>query len=186
LIVYVTDSRGRTGSKKYTVNVADYAPPSLTVSASRCTASGTADDTDDYAKITVTGYITQVNGRNTTNLKVSWGAGSETASLSVGNVSWQKIVSADVNATMTITAELSDKLVKATRTIVLSTGYATLDLLAGGKGISFGKAATREGFECAMPAYFSGGIYGIASDGTVDSKSIFERMAAVERALVNL
>ena len=67
--------------------------------------------------------------------------------------------------------------------MVLSTGYATLDLLSGGKGISFGKAATREGFDCAMKAYFSGGLYGIAADGTVDSKSLFERVAALEAKL---
>lgn len=186
LIAYVTDSRSRTGIKECTVNVADYAPPSLTVSASRCTDDGTADDAGDYAKITVTGYVTQVNESNSANLMVSWGAEPEESTPSVGNISWQKIVPADVNATMTITAELSDELITVPRTIVLSTGYATLDLLYGGKGISFGKAATREGFDCAMPAYFSGGIYGIASDGTVDSKSLFERVAAIERAIVNL
>ena len=41
-----------------------------------------------------------------------------------------------------------------------TTGYATLDFLAGGKGISMGKAADREGFDCAMPAYFTAGLNG--------------------------
>ena len=63
---------------------------------------------------------------------------------------------------------------------MLSTGYATLDLLAGGKGISFGKAATIEGFDCAMAAYFRNGLYEIRSDGSMDSRSLFDRVAALE------
>ena len=43
----------------------------------------------------------------------------------------------------------------------LSIGYATLDFLAGGKGIAFGTTATEEGFVCAMPAKFLGGVEGI-------------------------
>ena len=179
--IAVTDSRGRVGHQEYPLTVAAYSTPSLTLSASRCTADGTADDTGDYARITVTGHVAQVNGSNTAALSLNWETGSETVGLSVGDVSYQKgPIYADPNATMTITAVLSDKLVSASRTMVLSTGYATLDLLAGGKGISFGKAATREGFDCAMPAYFSGGLYGINTDGSIDSRSIFDRVAALE------
>lgn len=184
LVVSVTDSRGRVGTAAYTIAVAAYAAPRISLSASRCTADGTADDTGDYAKITVTGHVTQVNGSNTATLNLSWGAESETVSLSVGDISYQKgPVYADPNEIMTITAVLSDKLVAASRTMVLSTGYATMDLLAGGRGVSFGKAATREGFDCAMPAYFSGGLYGIGADGTVDSQSLFDRVAALEASL---
>jgi len=97
-------------------------------------------------------------------LKLTYGTAAKTVSLGAGDVSYQKIVYADPNATMAVTAELSDKLASASRSMVLSTGYATMDLLAGGKGISFGRTATREGFDCAMPAYFSGGLYGM-TDG---------------------
>jgi len=184
LTVSVTDSRGRVGTAAYTITVAAYAAPSLSLSASRCTANGTADDTGDYTRITVTGHVTQVNGSNTAKLSLNWGTGSETVSLSIGNISYQKgPIYADPNATMIITATLQDKLIAASRTMVLSTGYATLDLLAGGRGISFGKAATRAGFDCAMPAYFSGGLYGIAPDGTVDTRSLFERVAELEAKL---
>ena len=175
LTVSVTDSRGRTGTAAHTVNVAAYAPPSLTLRASRCLSDGTADDTGDHARITVSGKITPV-GSNEPVLQLTWGGSLET----VSGTALEKIVYADPNATMTITAELTDKLAFVSRTMVLSTGYATLDLLAGGRGISFGKAATRAGFDCAMPAYFSGGLYGIAPDGTVDTRSLFERVAALE------
>lgn len=156
LTVTVTDSRGRSGTKEYSLTVAEYAAPQLTVNASRCTADGTADDMADHAIITVTGKVTQVNNRNTAKLLIN----SEKISVSPGDINVQKIVYADPDTTLQIVAELSDSLLTTTRSMVLSTGYATADLLNGGKGISFGKAATREGFDCAMAAYFSSGING--------------------------
>lgn len=176
LTVSVTDSRGRVGQKSYPITVAAYAPPRLSLSASRCNADGTADDTGDHAKITVAGEISPV-GSNSAALRLVIDGVEER----VAGSSLEKTVYADPNETMVITAVLSDKLVSSSRTMVLSTGYATLDLLAGGKGISLGKAATREGFDCAMPAYFSGGLYEIRSDGSVDARSLFDRVAELER-----
>lgn len=163
LLVTAVDSRGRSNSKDYNIPVAAYAAPKLTLSASRCMGDGTADEQGTHAKITVTGYVTQVNNKNSSTLSIDWSTGSESIDAGVGDVYWQKIVEADVNATKSIHAVLQDKLDKATRDMVLSTGYATLDFLAGGKGIAFGKAATREGFECAMPAFFTGGVSGITA-----------------------
>jgi hypothetical protein len=159
LEVSVTDSRGRVGSRAYPITVAAYAIPTVTLNASRCDANGNADDNGDHAKITVTGFLTQVEGKNQGHLTVQWGSGSETAELPMGSYRYEKIVYADPDDTMAIRAEVADKLTSAGRSMNLSTGYATLDLLAGGKGIAFGKAATREGFECAMPAYFTGQLY---------------------------
>lgn len=183
LVVSVTDSRGRTGSAAYPIAVADYSVPSLTLSASRCTAGGTADDTGSYARITVSGFVTQVNGSNAAVLALNYGGETVRQDLAPGEIFFQKTVYADPDNTMTITAQLADRLVSAGRTMVLSTGYATLDLLAGGRGISFGKAATREGFDCAMDAFFQKGLYQIHSDGTVDSQSLFDRVAALEERL---
>lgn len=179
LEVSVTDSRGRTGKTGYTLSVAPYAIPTVTLSASRCDGNGNADDNGSYAKITVSGLITQVGGGNSGTLELNWGGG-ESVALDAGSYRYETIVYADPNDTMVIRAEVADKLASASRTMTLSTGYATLDLLAGGKGIAFGKAATREGFECAMPAFFSGGLYEIHGDGSVDSRSLFERVAALE------
>ena len=158
LVASVTDSRGRISSQSYTISVAEYSTPSLTLSASRCLSDGTADEAGDYAKITIAGFVFDVNNQNEASLLISWSEDSESVSPSVGDVFWQKIVPADPNNTMGISAQLSDKIATAEKTMVLSTGYATLDFLAGGKGIAFGKAATKEGFECAMTASFPGGI----------------------------
>ena len=179
----VTDSRGRTGYDEASFVVADYSVPSLSLNASRCSADGTADEAGEYAKITVSGFVTQVGGQNAAQLKVNWGTNAETVNDIVGTVSWQKVVPADVNNTMAISAVLTDKLASTPKAMTLSTGYATLDLLAGGKGIAFGKAATMEGFDCAMPAYFRNGLYQIRSDGSIDSRSLFERVAALEARL---
>ena len=156
--IAVTDSRGRVGIAEDTLTVAAYAPPSLTLSASRCLEDGTADEAGDHAKVTVSGFVTQVNGQNAAELQVSWGGGAETVDPGVGQIAWERIVPADPDTTAQISATLSDKLASTAKSMVLSTGYATLDLLAGGKGIAFGKAATKEGFECAMTAGFPGGI----------------------------
>ena len=163
--IAVTDSRGRVGIAEDTLTVAAYAPPSLTLSASRCLEDGTADEAGDHAKITVSGFVTQVNGQNAAELQVSWGGGAETVLPEVGAIVWERIVPADPDTTAQISATLSDKLASTAKSMVLSTGYATLDLLAGGKGIAFGKAATKEGFECAMPAFFTGPVSGVAPDG---------------------
>ena len=182
--VAVTDSRGRVGYAEYPLTVAAYSVPSLTVSASRCLQDGTADEAGDHARITVSGFVTQVNGRNEGALTLTYGTAAVRVSLGAGAVSYQtEPVYADPNNTMAISAVLSDKLAAVSKAMVLSTGYATMDLLAGGKGIAFGKAATREGFECAMPAYFAGGLYEAYSDGSVDSRSLFARVAALEASL---
>jgi hypothetical protein len=42
-----------------------------------------------------------------------------------------------------------------------------MDFYHTGMGVAFGKVATRDGFDCAMPAYFTGGGY-------VDGKTLAE------------
>ena len=46
----------------------------------------------------------------------------------------------------------------AIKTSVLSISYFTLDFLAGGTGVAIGKAATRDGLDVGMDAYFTGGF----------------------------
>lgn len=180
LVVSAIDSRGRTGSIGCIVSVAAYTGPRFTLSASRYADDGTADDTGGNAKITVSGYVTQVNDSNYAVLDLNWGTGSERVEFAPGNIFYQKTVEANIDATMPISAVLYDRLAQTSRAMVLSTGYATMDLLAGGEGVSFGKAATMKGFDCAMNAYFRNGLFEIHSDGTIDSKSLFERVAALE------
>ena len=154
LLMTVKDSRGRLGSTPYTITVAPYAAPSLIVAASRCQEDGTADDTGEYALITIIGSTTQVNDANAAALSLTYGGTIESVEVSVGDFTHTQIVDAPSESTMSISATLSDKLLTVPRSMVLSTGYATLDFLKGGKGIAFGKTATEEGFACAMDTDF--------------------------------
>ncbi|MBO5953122.1 MAG: hypothetical protein J6Q53_03240 [Oscillospiraceae bacterium] len=156
LEVTVTDSRGHRATARYDLTVAAYSLPALELTAHRCTADGTANDAGEYAQITAEGSITDLSGLNAPALTISWEGGSQ----SFEAVGGQVIVPAPIVNTLAITARLEDRLYSVSRDMVLSTGYATLDFLAGGKGISMGKAADREGFDCAMPAYFTAGLNG--------------------------
>lgn len=161
LVVTVKDGRGRTGSWEKTIYVAEYAVPVLKLSASRCQADGTADDFGEYAKITVTGSVTAIGNGNTAELTVGYGSTPETQEVTPSGFTWSKIIPAPSIAILPISATLTDKLKSTPRDMVLSVGYSTMDFLDGGKGIAFGATATEEGFTCAMPARFTGGVKGI-------------------------
>lgn len=154
LAVSVTDSRGRTTLWQRSLSVLAYSPPSLTLTAHRCDADGNADDAGEYAEITVTGSVTALTG-NTAALTLTAGS-AYTPAVSPGSISYSVIVAAPSTSTLDITAVLTDALATAKRTMVLSVGYATLDLLAGGRGIAFGTSASKEGFTCAMDTDMSG------------------------------
>jgi hypothetical protein len=163
LVVTVRDGRGRTGSWEKTIYVAEYAVPVLKLSASRCQADGTADDFGECAKITVTGSVTAIGNGNTAELTVDYGSTPETQEVTPSGFTWSKIVPAPSIAILPISATLTDKLKSTPRDMVLSVGYATMDFLDGGKGIAFGATVTEEGFTCAMPARFKGGVTGITA-----------------------
>lgn len=133
--------------------------------ASRCRQDGTHDDTGEFAHVQIVGRVTELSGNNTAALKL-YHAGAEVSfPVTVDKVAGSCVIPASSVETMELRCVLTDSLMSGQHTMVLSTGYATADLLAGGRGIAFGTTATREGFECAMPAYFTGGIHGAAPDG---------------------
>lgn len=160
LVVTVNDSRGRTGTATYVIEVADYAPPSLILEASRCLEDGTPDEMGEYARVSVTGNVVEVNEQNTATLTVTYGGTTDTFEYVPGAINHVQIVPAPSVSTLAISATLADELLSATESMVLSIGYATVDYLAGGKGIAFGTTAKQEGFTCAMPAVFTGGVSG--------------------------
>lgn len=168
LVVTVNDSRGRSGSVAYTVTVADYAVPSVMLNASRCDEDGTANDMGEFAKVTITGTVVQVNEVNTARLQLTYGAATETYAFEPGAIEHVQIIPAPSVSALAIAATLTDQLKSTAQSMVLSIGYATMDFLAGGKGIAFGTTARQEGFHCAMPAYFTGGIGGCIADYVVE------------------
>ena len=161
LRITVTDSRGRSSFDEEIISVAPYKEPQLTLTAHRCDANGTANDAGEYAKIIVSGSTTQVNNRNTAKCELTLGSGNPVnLGIGTGSFSKEQIVAVSSEETLAISATLSDSLSKllkpATRSMVLSTGFATMDFLAGGRGIAFGATATKKGFTCAMDTDFAG------------------------------
>jgi hypothetical protein len=51
---------------------------------------------------------------------------------------------------------VADKLTSTTKTINLPMAFTLMDFYSTGKGIAVGKVATRDGFDCAMDAWFTG------------------------------
>lgn len=161
LVITATDARGHSGVYEGTVTVADYSVPSVSISASRWAGpseSAGADDMGEYAKVTITGKTVDVNGNNTAALEFTHGSTTDSIPVSVGEFTVTRYISAPSASTMKLSADLSDALTSAPEpaSMTLSIGYATMDFLAGGKGIAFGTTATKEGFTCAMDTTMEG------------------------------
>lgn len=152
-----TDSRGLTGQRDFPITVTPYTPPQLEIHASRCRADGTPDDTGDHALVTLTGAVTQLAG-NTAALTLTYGRTTVDIPVQVGAFTQTTRIPAHPDSTLSLKGKLQDALKSVSRSMTLSTAYATMDFLSGGKGIAFGAVATKEGFQCAMDAQFTGAI----------------------------
>ena len=152
----VSDFRTRTSDPvTKDITVLEYAKPSVTVSAYRCNSSGTADSEGAYMRIQVTSKISSLNGKNSATYTVTYPGGKFTGS---GTSFTSGVLECDVSSTHSIEVTITDKLDKTTKAAVVPIAYTLIDYYHTGKGIAFGKVGTREGFDCAMPAYFSQGI----------------------------
>ena len=69
----VTDSRGRTTTKTQTITVIAYRKPTISdIAAARCNQDGTANRMGDYGKVTFSGAITSLSGKNTAAYAVQY------------------------------------------------------------------------------------------------------------------
>ena len=137
-----------------------YVPPTIDgLAAIRCASDGTADDSGTYAKVTFNWSVdTTIYPDNTVSSveiaysvhgAASWTTTTVSASGTSGSVSkvlgtFNTATSYDIRATVT------DAHGNASMYVILSQAFFTLDVLAGGHGIAFGKAAaTVDTFENA-------------------------------------
>jgi hypothetical protein len=157
--VVVTDSRGRISSYEETIFIQEYQFPQISISASRCDQDGTPNEAGEYANVVMNLKSYQINGINEAFVDIQYGDNSVKVSVVVGERTVNEIVPAPSVSPIRISATLTDLLSSSEpATMVLSIGYATMDFFAGGKGIAFGTTATQDGFTCAMPAHFTGGM----------------------------
>ena len=157
LTVTATDSRGLTGRAEYPITVESYDIPQLELHASRCLSDGTPDDTGSCAIVTITGATTGLPG-NTAALTLAYGLETMDIPVTVGSFTETRVIPAAGDMTLPLTATLTDAIRSVSRSMTLSTAYATMDFLYGGKGIAFGAVARSEGFHCAMDARFMGRV----------------------------
>lgn len=150
----VTDNRGHT-SETVTKNITvlEYAKPVVNLSAYRCNSSGTTDPEGAYMKIVVTSTISSLDNKNSATYKVVHSGGTITGS---GTSYTSGVLDCDVSYTHNIEVTITDKLSSTTKAAVIPIAYTLIDHYNTGRGISFGKVGTREGFDCAMPSYFCG------------------------------
>ena len=153
----VTDSRTYPSDPVSTnITVIEYAKPSVTVTAYRCNSGGTADPEGAYMKFGFTATISSLNGKNSATYSIVYKAGNGSATTITGSgLSYtSNILDCDVSQVWSIEVTVTDKLDSTTKAATIPISFTLLDFYSTGKGLSLGKVATRDGFDCAMDSYF--------------------------------
>ena len=153
----VTDARGRPSDVASTdITVLEYYKPSVTVIAYRCNSSGNEDQEGAYMRLGFTATIASLNGKNSANFTIDYGGepirGTGTSYLS-------EPIACDVSRVWSVEVTVSDDLDTTPKAAVIPIAFTLMDFYRTGMGVALGKVATRDGFDCAMPAYFTGGVY---------------------------
>lgn len=169
LVITVTDSRGRTGTKTYTIAYAAYSAPTLSFTAVRTDASGNADDTGAYMKFTMTGTACSVKSgsteKNSATGKIEYrtvGSNSWTtlnATASGRTATYSGVLAAAVSNSFEVVASVTDGINATTvKNVIVSSASYPMTFYRGGKGVAFGRVANKNGFVCEMDAEFNAGF----------------------------
>ena len=161
----VTDARTRSSDTvSQNITVLEYAKPVVNLSAYRCNSAGAKDPEGAYMKIEVSAVIFTLSGKNSATYKVVYSGGTFSGT---GTSFSSELLPCDVASTHNIEVTITDKLSSTTKAAVIPMAFTLIDYYNTGKGIAFGKVATRDGFDCAMPAYFTGGV-SVAGKSLID------------------
>lgn len=150
-IAKVTDSRGRTSAeKKVDFIVTAYKKPQLTVVAYRCAStstSGVEDTSGEYLYLKATATVTAVGSNSLKTLTLGYKRHDATGSYETVNITngTARITALSSNYTWDWVVTATDEASTVTVNGSISTGEVILDILANGKGMSFGKVAEKEG-----------------------------------------
>lgn len=152
----VTDARSRSSdTASVDINVLEYSKPSVNVIAYRCNSSGSADPEGAYMKVGFTATISSLNGKNSAGYTINYGGTQITGS---GTSYLSEVIACDVSYSRSVEVAVHDDLDTTRATAVIPIAFTLMDFHNSGKGVSLGKVATREGFDCAMDAYFTGKV----------------------------
>ena len=139
------------------IQVLEYAKPSVNVVAYRCNSSGTADAEGAYMKVGFTASISSLNGKNSASYSITY-TGLSSPITGSGTSYTSEAIAWDVAKVCSVEVTVTDKLDHTTKSGVIPMAFTLMDFYNTGKGIAFGKVATRNGFDCAMAAYFAGAV----------------------------
>ena len=162
VVVVVTDSRNRTKTLEYPIEVQSYNYPRITLlTVIRCLQDGTENISGLYAKVT---YSFTVSSVSTGIPKLKYKRTIDSSYTVINLPSGQsadkatQIFPADDGYAYDIELEITDSYGTADRRTNLSTGYALYHVPKSGKGITFGGVATGNGFDVMMTAMFHKGL----------------------------
>ena len=153
------------GITLYAIWELNYVKPRIAnLSVNRCLQDGTASDDGTYMRIKLDWSC----DRNISKIEVQWSASSTekksatfTPSGTSGSVN--EIISGPFNTEKTYTIDIfvHDTVNYSPASTILHGKKFTIDLLAGGNGVAFGKAAEREGWaDFGFHAVFNGSVRG--------------------------
>lgn len=170
--IVAVDSRGRSSATSSTnVSVVTYTAPKNTLTVHRADSSGNLTESGDYMLVTIDNEVSSVKVSNsekntrTVTLQYQVSGQQQPTTTTIVNAVSNPLTASNTaliavanNLTCAVTVTVSDKANSTVRSTNLSVGYCTIDFLDGGRGISFGKGAQNEGFECAMDTTFDADV----------------------------
>ena len=178
LTVSVTDSRGRTATYTSTIQVLDYAIPSIRrFSVERCNADGSSAQVDGTkARFSFQGSVSPLNNKNSFSCVVYYklkNAEAWTQAYAVNAASYTLAISNqllsqtyDALSSYDVKIRLADYFQEAEQAVSIGTKGVILDFLADGTGVGIGKVAeTSRYIECGWPLKLSSPL-AIAYGGT--------------------
>ena len=196
LTVSVTDSRGRTATYTSTVQVLDYAIPSIRrFSVERCNADGSSAQVDGTkARFSFQVSVSPLNNKNSFSCVVYYklkNAEAWTQAYAVNAASYTLAVSNqllsqtyDALSSYDVKIRLADHFQEAEQAVSIGTKGVILDFLADGTGIGIGKVAETPGaIECGWPMKLTDPL-SIAYGGTgaTSAESALAALGGVKKA----
>lgn len=142
----ITDSRGRTAEKTVSINVVDYALPSIKATAVRCSSDGSANKNGTYLKVTVDWNIASVSSKNSVSSRSASCNGVSNTSFS-DNTAFVLAANCSIGSSYTLTASVTDALGNsASATVTIPTSSRVMNVRKNKTGIAFGKFAELDNY----------------------------------------
>lgn len=179
----------------FLINARDYAFPKIdSVSVNRCNPDGSLNPSGINVLIEASWSASPVGGLNKATvtfataekagneaMEITWRKGLNLASFpiptkidAIAMSSIKDVVTNQeyaLDTTKVVYASIEDSITSNDKVAELSIGFATMDFLKGGKGVSIGAPAIAEGFECAMDARFDKTLHVDAQEASNPSTS---------------